>query len=602
MSAQRPPASVEDRAQLDGHQLALVTSRLEGIVGAMMNTLQRSARSAIMSMARDFSCGILTADDEILTVAESLPCHTFSGPDLQARYMKRAHPTLHRGDAFLHNSPYDGNSHAADWCILAPVIDAEGRHHFTVFAKAHVADCGNSIPTTFYAEAEDVYQEGALIFPCTKVQSEYEINQDFVRECELRIRVPKMWYGDFLAILGSARIGERRLLELVDELGGATLRDYEQAWFDYCEGQMVEAIRELPAGSTRVSLHHDALPGAPDGITVNVDVSVDPEDARIEIDMTDNLDCQPIGLNLTESTAACNTMAGVYSSLGRQVTPNAGSFRRIEVKLRENCIVGIPRHPHSCSCATTNLAETVGKAVTMAMANLGDGFGMAEIGKCLPPAMGVISGVDPRPDRGPFINFLCLLVTNGAGAPSADGWLTVIGVGVAGLQMHDSVELDELKYPIEVRAQRIIADSEGAGRFRGAPGAYVEYGPVDTSLEVIYMSDGTETRPLGVRGGLPGAAARQGKRLRDGELVDLDAHGRVVLEPGETIVSMSTGGGGYGPPTERDPERVRADVAEGWVSPQRAREVYAVEIDDSERIDAEATRALRERAASREAG
>lgn len=579
---------------LDGHQLALITNRLEGVVGAMMNTLQRSARSAIMNMARDFSCGILTADDEILTVAESLPCHTFRGPDLQAQYMKRVHPDLRKGDAFLHNSPYHGNSHAADWCILAPVIDRHGEHHFTVFAKAHVADCGNAIPTTFHAEATDVYNEGALIFPCTKVQSEYEINQDFVRECEIRIRVPRMWYGDFLAILGSARIGERRLLELIDELGPAKLRSYEDAWFDYCEGQMIEAIRELPGGSTRVSLHHDPLPGAPDGIAVNVDVAVDQADARIEVDMTDNMDCQPLGLNLTESTASCNTMAGVFSSLGRQVPANAGSFRRIDVRLRENCIVGIPRHPYSCSCATTNLAETVGKAVTMAMAKLGDGFGMAEIGKCLPPAMGVISGEDPREERGPFINFLCLLVTNGAGAPRADGWLTTIGVGVAGLQMHDSVELDELKYPIEVRAQHIIEDSEGAGRFRGAPGAYVEYGPVDAELEVIYMSDGTQTSPLGVRGGLPGARARQRKRSSSGEVVDLDGHGRVRLEPGETIISMSTGGGGYGPPHERTPTLVRKDVAEGWVSRQRARDVYRVAIDEEGCIDEAATRRLRE--------
>jgi N-methylhydantoinase B len=577
----------------DGLQLALITNRLEGVVGAMMNTLQRSARSAIMAMARDFSCGILTAQDEVLTVAESLPCHTFRGPDMQARYMKEVHPVLRRGDAFLHNSPYHGNSHAADWCILAPVIDEQGTHHFTVFAKAHVADCGNSIPTTFYSDAEDVYQEGALIFPCTKVQDEYEIVQDFVRECRLRIRVPEMWYGDFLAILGAARTGERRLLGLVDELGEARLRGYEGAWFDYCEDQMVKAIGELPSGSTRVSLTHDPLPGAPDGVPINMDLQVDAPAGRVEIDLTDNLDCLPNGLNLTESTATCNAMAGFFSSLPRQVPANAGSFRRIEVRLRENCVVGIPRHPHSCSVATTNLAETLGKAVAMGMANLGDGFGMGEIGKVLPPAMGVISGEDPREGRGSFINFLCLLVTNGAGAPHEDGWLTVIGVGVAGLQMHDSVEVDEMKYPIEVRRQEIIPDSEGAGRFRGAPGAHVEYGPVDTTLEVIYMSDGTHTPPLGVLGGLPGACARQRKRRADGEVVDLGAHERVLLEPGETIISMSTGGGGYGSPLTRDPARVRKDVIEGWISRERAERVYGVALDEGGEVDLAGTERLR---------
>lgn len=578
--------------RIDGFQLALINNRLEGVVNAMMNTLLRSARSAIMNMARDFSCGILTADHELLTVAESLPCHSFRGPDLQARYMAQWH-TFRKGDAFLANSPYHGNSHAADWCILMPVIDDEGVHHFTVFAKAHVADCGNSIPTTFYATARDVYEEGALIFPCQKIQSDYEIDGDFVRQCRLRLRVPDMWYGDFLAILGGVRIGERRLLELVRELGAGRLRQFQAAWFDYSEQQMAEAIAALPSGRQRVTLNHDPVPGAEGGLPVTVDLEVDAAAGRILIDLTDNLDCQPIGMNLTESTASSNTMAGVFSSLERQVPPNAGSFRRVEVKLRRNCMIGIPEHPFSCSTATTNLAETVGKAVTIAIAELADGFGMAEIGKCLPPAMGVISGHDPREGRGRFVNFLCLLVTNGAGAPKADGWLTVIGVGVAGLQMHDSVEVDEMKYPIEVRAQELIVDSEGAGRFRGAPGALVEYGPVNTELDLIYTSDGTHNAPRGVRGGLEGALARQFVRRVDGSLEELPNFAQLRIADGETVVSMCTGGGGYGDPRTRDPERVARDVAEGIVTPQRAREVYAVALDGAGGVDAAATAQLR---------
>lgn len=586
------PQSVD----FDGLRLALLNNRMEGVVNAMMNTLQRTARSAIMNMARDFSCGILTADDELLTVAESLPCHTFRGPDLQARYMKEWHK-LKKGDAFIANSPYHGNSHAADWCILMPVIDDDGVHHFTVFAKAHVADCGNSIPTTFYATAKDVYQEGALIFPCQKIQSNYEIDGDFVRQCKIRLRVPEMWHGDFLAILGAARIGERRLLELASEVGGAQLKAFGTAWFDYSEQKMADAIKQLPSGTRKVTLRHDPIPGAPDGVPVSAEVSVDSTVGKIVIDLTDNWDCQPFGMNLTESTATSNTMAGVFSSLDQQVPPNAGSFRRLDIRLRENCMIGIPRHPFSCSAATTNLAETVGKVVTVAIAELGDGFGMAEIGKCLPPAMAVISGTDPRPGKGPFVNFLSLLVTNGAGAPRADGWLTVIGVGVAGLQMHDSVEVDEMKYPIEIKAQRIITDSEGAGRQRGAPGALVEYGPIGTDLEIIYTSDGTHNAPKGVQGGLDGACAKQVKKLVDGTEEVLPNVCQLTLKPGETIVSMCTGGGGYGRPETRDVQLVAKDVREGLVSSERARDVYKVEIDPSGAVNLDRTEALRSSAA-----
>ena len=198
--------------------LALLSNRLEGIARAMMNTLLRTARSAILNTARDFSCCILTAGDEMLAMAESLPIHVMSGPDLIARYMKETHPQLRRGDAFLHNSPYHGNSHAADWCVVVPVIDDDGRHRYTVVAKAHLADCGNSVPSTYVADAADVYNEGALIFPCVKVQEAYATREDVLRMARVRIRVPELWYGDFLALLGAARIGERRLLELIGEV------------------------------------------------------------------------------------------------------------------------------------------------------------------------------------------------------------------------------------------------------------------------------------------------------------------------------------------------------------------------------------------------
>jgi N-methylhydantoinase B len=236
----------------------LLSNRFDGVARAMMNTLLRTARSAILNTARDFSCCILTAGDEMLAMAESLPIHVMSGPDLIARYMKEAHPTLRRGDAFLHNSPYHGNSHAADWCVVVPVIDDEGVHQYTVLAKAHLADCGNAVPTTYVADAKDVYNEGALIFACVKVQESYRSREDVVRIARARIRVPNLWYGDFLALLGAARIGERRLLGLAGEVGAATLEQYERDWFDYSEQRMVAAIRKMPAGSVVREGRHGA--------------------------------------------------------------------------------------------------------------------------------------------------------------------------------------------------------------------------------------------------------------------------------------------------------------------------------------------------------
>ena len=358
---------------------------------------------------------------------------------------------------------------------------------------------------------------------------------------------------------------------------------------------MIAAIRNIPAGTVIREGRHDPVPGTPDGVPVKVAVTVDPEEARIEVDLRDNLDCQPFGLNLTEATARTAAMMGVFTGLGAVVPPNAGSFRRLRVHLRENCIVGIPRHPYSCSAATTDLSELTASLVALALGDLGEGFGLAQIGRAQPASMAVISGIDPRGQGDPFVNQLILAVTGGAGGPHADGWLTILGIGAAGFLFRDSVEIDEMKYPIVVHEQRIIPDSEGAGRFRGSPGAYVEFGPIDGSkLDVVYLSDGTYNPSVGVRGGLPGGTASQRKRGVDGGLSDeLGSYAQVVLHPGETLVGHTCGGGGYGPPHELDPRRVLKDVREGWISPERAFDVYGVRIRDDGEIDQAATASRR---------
>lgn len=164
--------------ELDGARLAVFANRFGGVCRKMGNTLLRAGRSGVLNRAKDFSCCILTADCELLTAEESLPIHVLSGPDMMARWMKEWHPSLKRGDVFLHNSPYHGNSHPADHTLLMPVIDDRGVHRFTVVAKAHQADIGNSIPTTYHGTARDVYEEGALIFPGVKVVENYEVSRD----------------------------------------------------------------------------------------------------------------------------------------------------------------------------------------------------------------------------------------------------------------------------------------------------------------------------------------------------------------------------------------------------------------------------------------
>jgi N-methylhydantoinase B len=583
-----PPATAADPVQL-----AVVSSRLRAVVRKMSNTLYRTGRSGVLNTARDFSCAIVSADDELLMAADSLPIHVLSGPDMLARSMREFHPHLAAGDAFLHNSPYHGNSHPADHCLLVPVVDAAGAHRFTVLVKAHQADCGNSLPTTYMGAAADVYEEGALIFPAVKVQTAYRDHQDIIRMCEARIRVPEQWRGDYLAMVGAARIGERELLAMGAELGFDELRARSHEWLDYSEQRMIAALRRMPAGVASARTRHDPSPGAPDGIPVHAEVRLDPDAARVEIDLRDNPDTFPCGLNLSEACARTSAMIGLFNSIPDSVPTNAGSLRRIDVQLRRGCVVGIPEHPTSASVATTNVADRVTSAVQMAIASLADRVGMAEPGGFGAPSAAVISGRDARAGGAPYVNQIFLMLTAGAGGPLNDGWLTICHAGNGGMLYVDSVEIDELNFPLVVREQRLAPDTEGAGRRRGAPSAFVEYGPRGGAMDLVYAGDGHHNPASGAAGGLPGSASSQQRRRVDGTLEALPGQGQVRLERGETIVVRTTAGGGFGPPAQREPERVAHDVREGWVSRDRARTVYRVELTEEGDVDVAATAALR---------
>ena len=584
----------DQSADFDPILMAVLANRMNAIVREMTNTLLKTARSAVLATVRDFSCSLVTGDNRLLCAAEGAPVHIF-GSDLQTQAMCDLHDDLAPGDIFLHNDPYLGNSHAADHMYMAPVI-IDGIHLFTACAKAHQADCGNSIASTYHATAKDVYAEGALIFPCVRVQKDYRNVDDIVRMCRRRIRVPEQWYGDFLASIGAVRIAERRLTELAERYGIPLLQHFTESWFDYSERRAAEAIRALPSGKLSGISRYDPQPGLPDGLPIRADVEVDGEAGFIDVDLTHNADNIEFGLNESVACATSNAMNGVFNCIDPSVPHNAGSFKRVRVKLREGCVTGVPKFPHSCSMATTNIGDRIVNAVQYAFSQLGDGYGLAEAGMGMGAGAAVISGHDRR-FNGPFINQEWMVATGGPGTPTTDGWLNY-GLPVAnGVIYRGSVEIDESKFPMLFRSLRVVPGGAGAGRFRGSPGVDVVYGPRTDPMTVIVSCDGQVNPPQGVHGGQSGPAAATYKIHRDGREEKLPGVVECQLEPGEWIRGVDAGGGGYGNPLERAPERVLRDVLERWETPERARDVYGVVLTTGGggelQLDVAATRARR---------
>jgi N-methylhydantoinase B len=564
--------TAERAERLDPTLLSVLAHRFEAIVREMTNTLFRTGRSSILNMARDFSCSIITADDQLFAAAEGLQVHVL-GAGLQTASMRELHPDLREGDAFLHNDPLLGNTHTADHTILVPVF-VGGEHLFTASAKAHQADCGNAEPSTYVAYAEDVYAEGGLVFPCVRVQEDYRDVEDVIRMCRRRIRVPEVWYGDYLASIGAARIGERRVKEVVERYGRETIDLFVREWLDYSERSMEQALRKLPKTRLEGTSRHDPIPGLPEGVEVKVSAEVDPDAGRVTFDLRDNPDCIPFGLNVSEACARGGCTIALLNCLEEDIPRNAGAFRRIEVKLREGSIAGGLVEPYSASVSTTNVLNRIINAAQSAFCAMGDGQGLAEGAGALGVGFAVFSGA--HTDGEPYVSEMVIGNNGGPASPHCDGWITYAMPDCSKTIYIDSVEMLERNYPLRFRSLRLLPDSGGAGRMRGGPASEVVYGPTATPLRAFYLADFAKNPPQGVLGGRPGLAAAASVIDAAGEERVTEPVGDSLLAPGEWIRGLEAGGGGYGDPLARDPEAVLDDVLEGWVSRGAAADVYGV--------------------------
>jgi N-methylhydantoinase B len=597
--------------KIDHYMMIVLSKRIEAISREMTNTTLRSARSGVINVARDFSCSIVTGDGRLLFVSEGLPVHIANSDFVVQNLLELFKGDIHEGDDFLCNSPYYGNTHHADHTHIVPVF-YDGEIMFFTVVRGHQADIGNTIPTTYMPYAKDLYEEGAIDWPMVRVQRNYKDIEDVVRIGKMRIRVPEQWYGDYLAQVGACRVGERRLKEFCSKYGKDYVKAFIEAYMDYGEAAIVAEIKKLKKMHLEYETKHDPVPGvADDGIPVKIKIDIDPDAGYIHIDVTDNPDSVPGGMNLCMATTRASATQGILANLDPEIPHNAGTFRRLPVKMAKNKVVGYSGHPRSMSVATTNVADRLANASGAVFAQAGPEEGIAESGVHMSPALSVISGYDWRRGDAPYCNQLIAGNSGGGAVQGHDGWLTLLAPVSSGIMYKDSIELDEQKYPIMFKCRYNKVDGGGPGKWRGAPGRYIEFlqrgkDPGTWS----YMNDGHFNAAKGIHGGSCGKPADVWKysisgfsalwdcdKDKERGRIDLPQISVITLQPGtEVLVSEGAGGGGFGDPLERDPEKVRLDAREGYISLDAARNLYGVVLDTKPelyRVDYGATEKLR---------
>lgn len=560
----------------------------------MINALFKSGRSGVLNTAMDFSCSLTDANFQSISLAQGLPVHVGAIDLIPRAVVAKFGDDVHPGDCFVNNSGYMGNTHCADFTVCAPVF-IDGAVAFYVIARAHLGDMGFPTPTTYGPSSRDVYEEG-LMLPCVRIQKGYKDVPEVIDICRANIRVPDQFYGDYLAVLAAVRTGESRLQSLCAKYGLDTVRTFVDEFQNYAERMARTAIAKLPKGRISKEMLYDSETGLyPDGIPIRATIECDPDDESITVDLTENIDNLPLGINMTESTTIAACMTAVLNILGAEVPRCTGSFRRVKLLMREGAAIGKPRFPAATSSATTNLCHALIPHIQSMFAELRGDLGTAYGTIGMPGSCAVVSGQDHRGNR-PFVNQLIMGYWGGPAMSGHDGWLTYGSGASQGILWQSSVEVVEQQQPIIIEKLEVRQDSAGAGQWEGAPGAECIIRPRSGPVRFMVNSASRANPPQGASGGTDAAPMRIARLDKDKNRHELPISVDTVLVPGEKLVSEGCGGGGFGNPLDRDPARVLASVLAGRVSIARAADVYGVVLVEdgaAMSIDSEATEKCR---------
>jgi len=581
---------------IDIFTMVVLRRRFEAIIGEMINALFKSGRSGVLNTAMDFSCSLTDSRFQSISLAQGLPVHVGAIDLIPRAVAAKFGDDIHPGDCFVNNSGYLGNTHCADFTVCAPVF-VDGAIAFYVIARAHLGDMGFPTPTTYGPRSRDVYEEG-LMLPCVRIQKGYKDVSEVIDICRANIRVPDQFYGDYLAVLAAVRTGESRLKSLCAKYGLKTVRTFVDEFQNYAERMARTAISKLPKGRVSKEMLYDSETDLyPGGIPVRATIETDPDEELITVDLRENVDNLPLGINMTESTTIAACMTAVLNVLGADVPRCTGSFRRVKLLMREGAAIGKPRFPAATSAATTNLCHALIPHIQSMFADLRGDLGTAYGTIGMPGSCAVVSGQDHRGNR-PFVNQQIMGYWGGPAMHGHDGWLTYGSGASQGILWQSSVEVVEQQQPIIIEKLEVRPDSAGAGQWEGAPGADCVIRPRTGAVRFMVNSASRANPPQGVAGGTAAASMRIARLDREGLRHELPISVDTVIEPGEKLVSEGCGGGGFGNPLDRDPRRVVASLRAGRITAERAASVYGVVLsgqNGSMEADLAATAELRKR-------
>jgi len=587
-------ATQQPDIDLDPVTFEVLRSSFSNLVDRMAEQIIRTCYSFVI-YNRDFSNCLNDANgDIVMQGSHDIAVHVGTLQPTCKETLNYFEGDINEGDVYIVNDPYLGATHINDVRIMRPVFH-EGEFIAVTQSNGHWADVGGPIPGSFNIEAKEHFAEGLRI-PPLKIWDEGEFREDVANLLVTNMRLSEDRLGDLRAQTQATQIAENRLLELVEKYGRDTVMTAFDESQDYVERIMRERISDLPDGTWRTQDYIDSDPDKDEGlVTVDVEMTIDGDAVHFDLSGSDDY----IGsfLNATYGTALSGLIAGTKMFFP-DVPLNTGVYRVISADLPEGTVVNAPE-PVAVTGSVAGAYEKIMNAVFELWSEVLPERAMAAAFNLEYLLAG---GKDARPgSEGQEFMWYDWMAGGWGGRDGKDGSNATAPIFGAGLAVQP-LEGQERDTPLLTSEHQIVTDSAGPGEYRGGCGVRKGATLLDADNAVMsYCSDRERSVVWGMNGGLPGIphgvqVERQGEEPEQLGTV----FSNEPVEEGDFFVRPSSGGGGFGDPLERDPEKVKEDVVDDYVSVERAATDYGVVIEEIDadlceyEIDHEATDEKRE--------
>jgi len=588
---------------MDPMTFSIIRHRLFRIVDEAVITLKHVSGSAITNEGHDLMVSLYRADGSLLMGGVGFLHHLTSAAEACKSIIRRFKGRIREGDVFLLNDPYTAALHTSDIYLVAPIhFDGELVAWSACFV--HVYDIGAMNPGGFSPQSTDIYTEG-FSSPGIKIVDQGEIVQDVIDTMLNMVRSPEMVMLDLRSMIACNNVARDRMQALIAKYGAKTVDEAGSELIRQSETLLRERLRELPDGEWQSRQYLDV-----NGETATVRLTMTKTGDRLVFDFTGSSEQSRHAINCTKWASLGGLFAPLFPLLCYDITWNEGVIRPVEMIAPEGSIVNCTR-PAPVSVATVAAIQSVNNAACSTIGKM-----LAASDRYRDQASTVWHANHfaifkfGRNQKGGFsIGILTETFAGAGGARSFGDGVDIGGEIPNPISRMANVETVEANFPIRYLFRRRMKDSGGPGRWRGGTGgelAIVPHKAPDGGMHYVISGKGAR-HPMsdGLAGGMPGAPNSYVWMKKDGSgngvaaPAGLDGTAEPVswgvfpLMGEDALYVRWNGGGGFGDPLEREPERVADDVAGGVVSAEAARDVYGVALEVNGAADLQGTQALR---------